>query len=78
MQKAPKTQQIFTKLAQNSGFLEKLPKTGNWSIFRVPSSKILHFCKFVPEAQENFATFSLKYGLRAIQNGSRRAAGGGG
>ena len=38
---------------------------------------MLQFCKFAPEAQENLAIFSLKYGHRAIQNGGRGADGGG-
>ena len=37
---------------------------------------MLQFCKFAPEAQENFAIFSLKYGHKAIQNGGRAADGG--
>ena len=37
---------------------------------------MLQFCKIGPEAQENFAIFSIKYGHTAIQNGGSGAYGG--
>ena len=52
---------IFWKSCQKNG--EKIAH-----FLRAPC-KILQFCKFAPEVQENFAIISLKYGQRAIQNG---------
>ena len=71
--KAPKKRNKFYITSPKlTIFLENLPKNGKKSrIFRAPPCKMLQFWKFAPEAQENFAIFSLKYGQEAIQNGSR-------
>ena len=71
--KTPKTEQIFTKLAQNLRFFEKIPTTGKIAYFLCASCKRLQLCKFL--LKENFAISSLKYGHRAIQNGGRGADG---
>ena len=55
-------------------FLKKWPKTGkNRAFFSRAPCKMLPFCKFAPEAQENFAIVSLKYDHKVIQNGDRGA-----
>ena len=59
---------IFGKSCQNG------EKIAHFS--RAPC-KMLQFCRFAPEAQENFPIFSLKYGHRAIQKSGRGAEGGG-
>ena len=57
-------------------FFGKVTKeTGKIAHFSRAPCKMLQFFKFAPEAEENFAIFSLKYGYRAIQNGGHGADG---
>ena len=65
--KTPKNGTNFTLLAQNSRFFGKVAKKREKiARFSRASCKMLQFCKFAPEAQENFAIFSLNYGHIAI------------
>ena len=72
--KTPKTEQILHTNPKIHDIFEKVTKNRK-KFSRAPCKK-LQFCKFGPEAQENFAIFGVKYAHRAIQNGGRGADGG--
>ena len=75
--KSAKMKQKFRKLAQNSQFSGKSNKKWKNSVFFcAPPAKYCNFCRFAPQAQENFRILSLNRRRKAIQNGGLGPDGG--